>query len=141
MIRSVLKCAAAPLIVFATAAMLMAAPPQPQAQAASEQLAVSYVQGPVSDCAQLAGMVLGGLAIRSGAALYSVGAGAGYGNAAQVINTLTGIAPSVGCVTYVAPRYIDLVCSRSRGPWWYRSTWEARALVALATRGKASTCH
>lgn len=128
------------LVVVTATMVLMMSPSQVQALAAPEQQSPSYVRGPVADCAQLAGMVLGGIAVRSGAALWTVGAGAGFDNASKVIGFVSGVWPAASCVTYLAPRYIDLVCSRSHGPWWYRSTWEARALVSLATRGRATTC-
>jgi hypothetical protein len=117
---------------------------QPQVTALEASPAIALVSSddepPLNDCLSMAALVLGGLGVRAGAAVYAVGNGAAYSNASVALGTILDFNSSVNCVSWVVPRYIDQVCEQSRQGLKYRKTWEARALVALATGGKYNRC-
>lgn len=95
---------------------------------------------PTGDCVTMVTLVLGGVAIRSGAVAYAVGEGAIYANAGSLISTVTGIASSYNCAAFLVPHYIEMVCQQSRQGLRYRKTWEARAIISFATRGYRTQC-
>jgi len=132
------------VIGLALSIIALGAPSQASANPVAPQSTVMVAaetdNPPVDDCLSMATFVLGGLAVRAGAAAYAVGQGAIYANAGSVIGNILDVGSSYDCVSYLAPRYIDLICEQSRQGLRYKKTWEARALISFATMGRANRC-
>ncbi len=145
---SMLQFFTARVLAFGLAALVMAfgtlssvrPSADPMVEQPSVMLAASADDPPTGDCIEMASLILTGVAIRAGAAAYAVGAGAAYENAGAALSHIMSINSTFTCVTYLVPRYIDQVCEQSRQGLRYRKTWEARALVSLATAGKKNRC-
>lgn len=118
----------------------IAASASPAVRQSTVMVAAETDNPPTQDCLSMTAFVLGGIAVRAGAGAYAVGQGAIYANAGSLIGNILDIGSSYRCVSYLAPRYIDLVCEQSRQSLWYRNTWTARALISFATMGRANRC-
>ena len=95
---------------------------------------------PTSDCIIMIGFILAGVSIKAGAAAYVVGAGAVSGNASALLNDIFAIDSTHKCLDYLVPAYINQICAQSHKSLFSYKTWEARALVAFATKGRHTVC-
>lgn len=118
------------------------AAPKPVANTQPTIVTTAYVTGnvPTEDCITTASLILGGVAIRAGAAAWTVGNGAITANAASLIDRFTSIIPAYHCLNWLVPQYVNLICQQSRGALFNYHTLEARALVVFATLGRKTIC-
>jgi hypothetical protein len=118
------------------------ATPKAAANAQPAVMMTAYVTSkpPTNDCLGMASLLLGGLAVKAGAAAWAIGEGAVAENLNSVLSYVGGITGSYSCLSYLVPAYIDSICQQSHGSLFNYHTLWARALVFLATRGHKSLC-